>query len=331
VSEAAAPSRHLLIAGTGRAGTSFLVRYLHALGLDTHIARHGDGLWDEAAQAGLENLPVGVAPGTLPYVVKSPWLTECIDQVLDEGMIAIDAVVVPVRDLAEATTSRLVLERQAIQRSPIWATGAGHGWGVWSGAPGGALYSLHPLDQARILALGFHHLIQRLVAADIPVVLLDFPRMVDDGDYLFARLRPVLPAGTSAAQARAAHAAVADPARPRIAGERADGVENAAIEVIALRRSLVEQRMAAQREGHAADGALAAAVAEGQTQITAAAARLTESEARTAEAVRLLAESEERHRTALAVMRASSSWRLTAPVRAIGAAWRRLCGRATTP
>ena len=100
--EAAEPSRHLLIAGTGRAGTSFLVRYLHALGLDTHIARQGDRQWDEAAQAGLEDIPLGLAPGSLPYVVKSPWLTECIDQVLAEGAIAIDAVVIPVRDLAEA-------------------------------------------------------------------------------------------------------------------------------------------------------------------------------------------------------------------------------------
>ena len=32
--------RHLLIAGTGRAGTSFLVRYLAELGLDTHLGRH---------------------------------------------------------------------------------------------------------------------------------------------------------------------------------------------------------------------------------------------------------------------------------------------------
>jgi hypothetical protein len=33
------PRRHLLIAGTGRAGTSFLVRYLSALGLETEIDR----------------------------------------------------------------------------------------------------------------------------------------------------------------------------------------------------------------------------------------------------------------------------------------------------
>jgi len=46
--------KHLLIAGTGRAGTSFMVRLLTDLGLDTHLSRFGDGGWDEMAQAGLE-------------------------------------------------------------------------------------------------------------------------------------------------------------------------------------------------------------------------------------------------------------------------------------
>ncbi len=310
MTEAGVPSRHLMIAGTGRSGTSFLVRYLHALGLDTHIARHGDQLWDEVAQAGLENLPLGLPAGSLPYVVKTPWLSECIDQVLAEGQVAIDAVVIPVRDLAEATTSRLVVERQAIQRGPLWASGAGHGWRTWSGAPGGILYSLHPLDQARILAMGFHHLIQRLVAADIPVILLAFPRMASDGDYLFERLRAVLPAGISADQARAAHAAVADPARLRVGGEMAQGGEDPAIEVIALRRSLQEQQASARRDLQQAEGALAA------TQ-----ARLDETEAR-------LAESEARHHAALVTMRASTSWRLMAPLRAAGRVLRRVRGGA---
>lgn len=315
MNEAVVPSRHLMIAGTGRSGTSFLVRYLHALGLDTHIARHGEHMWDEVAQAGLENLPLGAAVETLPYVVKSPWLGECIDQVLAEGRVAIDAVVIPVRDLAEATTSRLVIERQAIQRGPGWAIGAGQGWGTWSGAPGGILYSLHPLDQARILAMGFHHLIQRLLAADIPVILLAFPRMASDGDYLFERLRAVLPPEVTLEQARAAHKAVADPARLRVGGELAQGGEDPTIEVIALRRSLLEQQVTAQRALFEAEAALAAANA-----------RLDRLEAQLASAGVGLVESEARHQTALAVMRSSMSWRLTAPMRAIGAGWRRLRG-----
>src|SRR5208337_3522572 len=39
------PRRHLIIAGTGRAGTSFLVRYLTELGLDTILTREGEAAW----------------------------------------------------------------------------------------------------------------------------------------------------------------------------------------------------------------------------------------------------------------------------------------------
>jgi hypothetical protein len=66
------PEKHLIIAGTGRAGTSFLVRYLTELGLDTTLARNGERAgWDAEANAGLENLLVWGEK--LPYVVKSPW------------------------------------------------------------------------------------------------------------------------------------------------------------------------------------------------------------------------------------------------------------------
>jgi hypothetical protein len=77
------PERHLVIAGTGRAGTSFLVRYLTELGLDTTLTRKGDAAgWDADANAGLENLLV--SGNNLPYVVKSPWIGEYIEQILKE-------------------------------------------------------------------------------------------------------------------------------------------------------------------------------------------------------------------------------------------------------
>jgi len=95
------PEKHLIIAGTGRAGTSFLVRYLTELGLDTTLARNGDrASWDAEANAGLENLLVSGA--NLPYVIKSPWISEYVEQILKEERFKIDAFIVPVRDLVEA-------------------------------------------------------------------------------------------------------------------------------------------------------------------------------------------------------------------------------------
>src|SRR5271154_2776856 len=100
------PEKHLVIARTGRAGTSFLVRYLTELGLDTVLARNGERAeWDTDANAGFENLLISGA--NLPYVVKSPWIGEYVDQILDEKHFKIDAFIVPVRDLVEAATSRV--------------------------------------------------------------------------------------------------------------------------------------------------------------------------------------------------------------------------------
>lgn len=284
---AGASRRHLLITGTGRAGTSFLVRYLTALGLDTHLARHGDAAaWDEAAHAGLEDMPAARDHASLPYVIKSPWLAFEPEAIGED--LALDAVIVPVRRLEDAAASRIVIERQAMARAQPWIAASGTDWHHWGGAPGGVVYSLEPMDQARLLAVAFHRIVHFALERDVPLILLAFPRMVEDADYLHARLRPVLGDRVSHAEARAAHARVADRAKVRTTGEmRAlgagpEGGEASAptalhLELLALRREL---------------GSLSRQVAAARADAAAAAARLAATEA-------------------------SSSWRLTAPLRAL--------------
>ncbi|HEX4260274.1 MAG TPA: hypothetical protein VHY76_04170, partial [Acetobacteraceae bacterium] len=107
--------RHLLVAGTGRAGTSAMVRYLTGLGLETHLSRHGAAAsWDDAAQAGLEDIPLSAVTPDLPYVVKSPWSYQFVQELLDDPAIALDGVIVPIRDLVEATSSRIIQQLQAV-------------------------------------------------------------------------------------------------------------------------------------------------------------------------------------------------------------------------
>jgi hypothetical protein len=221
--------RHLIIAGTGRAGTSFLVRYLTELGLDTTLARNGDlAGWDAEANAGLENLLI--SGNNLPYVIKSPWIGEYVDQVLSEKQLKIDAFIVPVRDLVEAATSRVVLEQRAIhQHNPWMAEQLGRTWETYGHTAGGLVYSLNPLDQARLLAVQFHQLVLKVAEAGVPLVFPAFPRIVTDWEYLHACLRPVLPPEIGEDMARSAHARVADAAKVRVTGEISKDAPNYAI------------------------------------------------------------------------------------------------------
>jgi len=176
------PEKHLVIAGTGRAGTSFLVRYLTELGLDTTLTRTGNRAgWDAEANAGLETLLV---PGNdLPYVVKSPWISEYVDQVLNEKQFRIDAFIVPVRDLVEAATSRVVLEQRAIHQTNLWMAEQLNGpWETYGHTPGGVVFSLSPVDQARLLAVQFHRLVLKLSEAEIPFVFPVFPESRPTGN-----------------------------------------------------------------------------------------------------------------------------------------------------
>jgi hypothetical protein len=214
------PAAHLVVAGTGRAGTSFLVRYLTELGLDTHLARHGQrDSWDDDANAGLETVPLSHQSWDLPYVVKYPWLYQCIDHILADSAMRLDGVIIPVRDLGEAAISRTLVELQSMYRSLPWMAELDQSWEVWGHTPGGLTYSLNPLDQGRLLAVGFHHLIERLIRADIPVVLLAFPRLVNDPQYLFRKLQPFLPTAVGEITAIQAHMRVCDPTKVRVRGE----------------------------------------------------------------------------------------------------------------
>ena len=255
----AAPEHHLLIAGTGRAGTSMLVRFLARMGLQTHLAMSGDQQWDEAANAGFEDIPVPAAADRLPYVIKTPLLSELIHDVLSNPAIAIDAVILPVRDLVEVAASRTVLELQALHQQQPWMATLDRMVETWGMTPGGTMYSLNPVDQGRLLAVGFHHLIERLTKADVPMLFLDFPRLAEDPAYLFAKLAPVLPAGSTVDQARQVHAQIADAAKVRVGRElteakprqAADALHlgpaypgSDALEAIAIRRELARLRAA---------------------------------------------------------------------------------------
>ncbi len=181
---------HLFIAGTGRTGTSFLVQLLHVCGLETTISQ-GNVWLDEAANAGLETLPC--EGGEHPYVVKSPWAYVYLEELLDNGL-KLDAVILPIRSLNEAVSSRIILELQAQYRNKNHPSRVlNNVWHDNGFVPGGVTYSLEPLDQKRILCAAFYSTVEACVQHDIPIVFIQFPRFANEPTYTYNKLRQFFP------------------------------------------------------------------------------------------------------------------------------------------
>lgn len=147
----------VLITGTGRAGTSFLAGVLLQAGIDVQLTP-----FDETIRAGRETvLPV---PEPAPILVKSPALAIQLDDLLDRGTFTSEhlSVVCPVRRRQDAAQSR-----------------ADAGLDYWQGLG---------LTEDQVVG----QLVETCVLRDVELVLLAYPRLIEDADYAGTKLRDVL-------------------------------------------------------------------------------------------------------------------------------------------
>lgn len=163
---------HVVITGTGRAGTTFLIQLMTTLGMPTGFQKRATDIYPHA-NAGME---WDIRDRHAPYVVKSPWLCDQLDEVLADHDVAIDHVLVPVRDLFSAAESRRAVSRASGQYD----------------APGGLWDTPDPDQQEDVLTAKLYTLMYSLAKHDIPVTLLHFPRITRDADYLCEKLKPML-------------------------------------------------------------------------------------------------------------------------------------------
>ena len=94
-------------------------------------------------------------------------------------------------------------------------------WSSWGIVPGGVTYSLEPLDQARMLGLSLHLLIEAAVEFDVPIRFLSFPRFVQDPGHVYDTLAPFLPSGMDRADFLERVKDVASPDHVRVGQELA--------------------------------------------------------------------------------------------------------------
>ena len=162
---------HIVITGTGRAGTTFLVELLTHLNFDTGFTPEDIPKWkDKRCNAGLEH---NLRRDDAPYIVKDPTFCEYVDEILANPGIEIDCVYVPIRKLEDAAESRRRNHKKGYLAGGLWGT-------------------KNPEEQERILMEKLYNLLFCLSSSDIPVVLLQYPLMIKDRKYLEDKLFDVL-------------------------------------------------------------------------------------------------------------------------------------------
>jgi hypothetical protein len=170
---------HIVITGTGRNGTTFLVELLTHLGLDTGFKpKDFVHIMKSHSRAGLE---LDIRSETAPYIIKSPWFCGYSDEIINNPRIALDHVFLPFRDMdaALASRARVVNEHPPSDLKP-------------SEMIGGLMGTDSVDEQRRILEQNLFKLLNALADSFVPVTLIAFPRLVKDPEYLYKKILPAI-------------------------------------------------------------------------------------------------------------------------------------------
>ncbi len=179
----------IVITGTGRAGTTLLVQVLDHLGLDTGMAEGKTTPYGPEMRAGLESR---VDDPDAPRVVKDMTLGFRIREILTEGRVPIDHVILPDRQIDIAAASRIRAAQYG--KRPF-------GRGALTG-------TLKATEQVRVLAELRREIVTALDDFHVPYTVLQFPRFATDAAYTLDALAAVLPGVGLDAMERALQACV---------------------------------------------------------------------------------------------------------------------------
>jgi hypothetical protein len=153
----------ILITGTGRAGTTFLVRLMTLLKLPTGFSPDKAARINLPHNAGME-FKVGQQGAT---IVKSPTFIQGLADIQKKYDIY---VIIPIRAVKDAAESRV-------------KNGVGAG-GLWN--------AKDQASQENVLNLLLVRGLTDIVQNDIPHVFIDFCRMIKSPEYLFGKLEYVM-------------------------------------------------------------------------------------------------------------------------------------------
>ncbi|MBU1071307.1 hypothetical protein KKG65_02740 [Patescibacteria group bacterium] len=161
----------IIITGTGRAGTSFLVVLLTRLGLDTGYKPYIED-FNEKIRAGCEYKLFSTYPQrqqkllkNTPRILKHPKFSHKLAGLIKNNMIKVDHIIVPVRNIKDAAKSRIKAKR----RWKIKGLGS----------------------QEQVLAWALGKITETACQYNIPITYIKYPKLVQDPEYCFNKLSTI--------------------------------------------------------------------------------------------------------------------------------------------
>lgn len=180
--------QHVVITGTGRSGTSFLVELMTHLGFDTGYSP--DDVYSKKHKIARAGLEADIRQAHVPYIVKDPNFCDYVAEVVSRDDIVIEHVIVPFRDLHAAAESRRFVHEKTLATYPLHKRI--RRFFKKKRIIGGLWHTSNKSAQEEILLKQVYKLFFALSNTDIPVTLMQYPRIIMDPEYLYRKLNPVL-------------------------------------------------------------------------------------------------------------------------------------------
>lgn len=156
----------ILITGTGRCGTTFLIKLFSFLDFDTGYDRNNyEKYIFSNCNSGMER-----QYNDNYYILKNPTFIANIEQILKDKSISIKNIIIPIRDLKSSAKSR-------VSHKNIYG-------GLWN-----AKDELSQIEFYKNILTNYIYIATK---HEINTIFIDFDKMINDKIYLFNKLKNIL-------------------------------------------------------------------------------------------------------------------------------------------
>jgi hypothetical protein len=158
----------ILVTGTGRCGTTFLIKLFSFLNYDTGFNE------DNYEEYIFKNCNSGMEKGYNEnyYILKNPRFIEDIENLINDNSLIIKKIIIPIRDYKLSAKSRVL-------NGDVNITG-----GLWNATNEEEQLTFYNKILANYLYI--------MTKYNISTIFIDFDKMINDKQYLFDKLKDIL-------------------------------------------------------------------------------------------------------------------------------------------